>query len=216
MKRRVLVVAAEEFELRPLRKAVAERLDTEYVFVANGPGRKLAREAVESAGVPVSFDAFVSVGLCGALEEELGIGFIVVGHTVNGVRIQEPRGGGEMFRWHGEIASVDRVAGTVEEKRRLRSTGAIAVEMEAAAVLEKAQEVGRPFYAVKAVSDTANEGFTLDLNAARDAEGRFSVMRVLGQAFRSPLTGFPELARLKRNGEHAVNALGDFFAHCSF
>jgi hypothetical protein len=88
--------------------------------------------------------------------------------------------------------------------------------MEAAAVHERAREAGRPFFAVKAVSDTADEGFTLDLNAARRRDGRFSVMHILGQAFRSPSTGFPELVRLKRNGGRALTALGDFFANCSF
>ncbi len=214
MKKRVLVVAAEQFELDPIRKAVASGAKAEYVFVANGPGPKLARQAVESAGPAADFDAFVSVGLCGALDDGLCIGSIVVAQTVNGLSVAEPRAQGDMFR--GPIASVDYVAGTVEEKRRLKNTGAIAVEMEAAAVHEKALEAGRPFFAVKAVSDTADEEFTLDLNAARDAEGRFRVMQILGQAFRSPITGLPELVRLKRNGERAVAALGDFFAHCSF
>jgi hypothetical protein len=214
MKKRVLVVAAEQFELAPIRKAVSSNGDTEYVFVAKGPGPKLAQRAVESAGDPADFDAFVSVGLCGALDEDLDIASIVVAQTVNGLPVTEPRGSSYGVR--GDIASVDYVAGTVEEKRRLRSTGAIAVEMEAAAVHKKAREAGKPFFAVKAVSDTAGEGFTLDLNAARVADGSFSVIHILGQAFRSPATGFPELARLKRNGERAATALGDFFAQCSF
>jgi adenosylhomocysteine nucleosidase len=220
-RRRVLIVAALEFELKPVRDALTGRAfsgreGVEYLFVANGPGPRLARQAVESAGLTTAFDAVVSVGLCGALEEQMDVGCIVVGHTVNGVPIQEPRAGGEMFRWHGPIASIDYVAGTVEEKQRLRKTGAIAVEMEAAAVLEKAREAGRPFYAVKAVSDRADEEFKLDLNAARDTKGRFSTSRILAQALRSPREGLPELARLKRNGECAAKALGDFLVHCSF
>jgi hypothetical protein len=214
MKRRVLVVAAEEFELAPIRKAVAGSDHTDYVFVANGPGPKLAREAVKSAGQPAAFHSIVSVGLCGALVNELSVGSIVVGNGVNGVNIPEPRIGPGSCA--GRIASVDYVAGTVEEKQRLRETGAIAVEMEAAAVLEVAREVGRPFYCVKAVSDVAGESFALDLNAARDSDGRFRLMRILGQACRSPRTGFPELIRLKRNCERAASALGDFFAHCDF
>ena len=99
---------------------------------------------MESAGPPASFDALVSVGLCGALDEGLGIASIVVAEAVNGVPVAEPHTAGDMVR--GPIASVDYVAGTVEEKRRLRTTGAIAVEMEAAAVHEKALEAGRPFY----------------------------------------------------------------------
>jgi nucleoside phosphorylase len=216
MKRRVLVVAAEQFELAPIRRAVARRNDAEFVLVANGPGPRLARRAAESAGELVAFDSFVSVGLCGALQEELTVGMIVIGGTVNEVRVQEPRYSGEIFSWTGPIASVNYVAGTVDEKRRLRKTGAIAVEMEAAAVLEVAREVGRPFYCVKSVSDLADEGFTVNLNATRDDEGRFSVIRILGQACRSPVKAFPELARLKRNGERAATALGEFFAHCNF
>jgi adenosylhomocysteine nucleosidase len=219
MKRRVLVVAAEEFELAPIRRAVAGRDDTEYVFAANGPGPKLARDAVKSAGGTAEYHAVVSVGLCGALVDGLDVGSIVVGNGVNGVNISEPRVDADYAmgsRNIGPIASVNYVAGTVDEKRRLRRTGAIAVEMEAAAVLELASEVARPFYCVKAVSDIAGESFALDLNAARDTDGRFSVMRILGQALRAPGTGFPELARLKRNGERAANALGEFFAHCDF
>lgn len=172
----------------------------------------MAREAVESVGT--AFDAFVSAGLCGGLIDELTVGSIVVGNSVNGVNIPEHRLGSPCH--HGQIASVDYVAGTVEEKQRLRKTGAIAVEMEAAAVLELAREAGRAFYCVKAVSDVAGESFAIDFNAARDNDGRFSVMRILGQACRSPVAGFPELARLKRNSEQAANALGDFFAHCNF
>ncbi|MEJ7606862.1 MAG: hypothetical protein WKF37_11480 [Bryobacteraceae bacterium] len=52
---------------------------------------KCAAAAVEGAGVPVSFDAFVSVGLCGALIDEANVGMIVLGSTVNGFEAQEPR-----------------------------------------------------------------------------------------------------------------------------
>src|SRR5687768_2589646 len=96
MKKRVLIVAAEQFELDPIRKAVAPGGDTEYVFVANGPGPKLARQAVESAGRPEDFDVFVSVGLCGALDDVLGIGSIVVAQAVNGRPAARLRAAGAM------------------------------------------------------------------------------------------------------------------------
>jgi adenosylhomocysteine nucleosidase len=214
MKRRVLVVAAEQFELAPIRRAVADHVDVDYMLVANGPGPRLAGMAAAAAGPPVAFDAFVSVGLCGALMDGLDIGSIVVGSSINGVEIPKPRVGSGYIS--GPIASVDYVAGTVEEKRRLRETGAIAVEMEAAAVLEHARLGARPFYCVKAVSDVASEEFVLDLNAARDENGRFNVARILGQAARSPRAALPQLARLKRNAGCAARALGEFFADCNF
>jgi nucleoside phosphorylase len=172
----------------------------------------LAGEAADAAGPNV--DVVLSVGLCGALVEELEVGQIVAGSSINGVEIDRPRC--QMKAVSGPIASVDRVAQTVAEKRRLRETGAIAVEMEAAAVLERAREWKVPFYCIRAVSDRASEGFALDLNAARDEVGRFKASRVLGQAIRRPWVGFPELWRLRRNSEVAAKALGEFIGNCSF
>jgi hypothetical protein len=98
----------------------------------------------------------------------------------------------------------------------LYAAGAVAVEMEAAAVAGRAKEWRMPFYCVRAVSDLALEGFALDLNEMRDEEGRFSRSRIVLRALTSPLRLFPELLRLNRNSGRAARALGDFFANCSF
>jgi hypothetical protein len=214
MKRRLLVVAAEEFELAPLRMALAGRGDAEYVFVAGGPGPRLAGLAVDRAGPIDGFDGVISAGICGALDEDLKIESIVVGRAVNGVAIPGPAACGDCKQ--GPVASVDYVACTREQRRRLRSTGAIAVDMESAAVLERARAAGRPFFCIKAVSDGAGEEFVIDLNAARDSDGRFSAARILRQAVRSPAKAIPEMVRLKRNSERAAKALGEFVAHCYF
>lgn len=206
--RTFLVVAAESFEL----KYIAARPQESWIFVANGPGPILAGEAVDR--ITQDVDAILNVGLCGALIPELGIGDIVLGSSVNGLKIEVPQSTGKSMV--GPIVSLDRVAQTVEEKAALRKTGAIAVEMEAAAVLERARQRGVPFYCVRAVSDTASEGFELDLNATRDKAGRFRVGRILAQAARRPITGLPELLRLKRNSDLASKALGEFIGNCSF
>jgi adenosylhomocysteine nucleosidase len=206
--RTVLVVAAESFELKYIRP----RADEHWVLKANGPGKALAGEAADAVGSQV--DVVLSVGLCGALAEELEIGQIVVGSSVNGVMIELPQCSGSFVS--GPIASIDWVAQTVAEKRQLRETGAVAVEMESAAVLERARAWKVPFYCIRAVSDRATEGFALDLNAARDEVGRFKVSRLLAQAVRRPIAGFPELLRLRRNSEAAAKALGEFIGNCSF
>jgi adenosylhomocysteine nucleosidase len=202
----ILMVAAERFELQHIRPQAG------WVLTANGPGPALAGEAVDRVDSKV--DAVVSIGLCGALADGLRVGDIVVGSAVNGVEIELPEVAGRHVI--GPIASVDRVAQTVAEKVLLRETGAIAVEMEAAAVLERARRWGVPFYCIRAVSDTATEGFELDLNAARDRSGRFRVGQILAQTIRRPFTGVPELLRLKRNSEAASKALGEFIGNCSF
>jgi adenosylhomocysteine nucleosidase len=204
----ILVVAAENFEL----KYIPARKNQQWILTANGPGPVLAGEAVDR--VTQDVDAILNVGLCGALVPELGIGDIVLGSAINGVKIDVPRRAPKSVV--GSIASMDRVAQTVAEKAALRETGAIAVEMEAAAVLERARRRGVPFYCIRAVSDTASEGFELDLNATRDKSGRFRVGRILAQAACRPLTGVPELLRLRRNSELASKALGEFIGNCSF
>lgn len=202
------MVAAENFELRYIRP----RVDVRWILTANGPGPALAGQAADRVGSGV--DAVMSVGLCGALAEGLNVGDIVIASSVNGVAVDKPHG--SLKARVGPIVSVDRVAQTVADKQHLRQTGAIAVEMEAAAVLERARRWGVPFYCVRAVSDTADEGFELDLNATRDASGRFRVGRILAQAARRPLTRVPELLRLRRNSEAACRALGEFIGNCSF
>lgn len=196
---RVLIVAAEHWELKYIRPRPNWRL------AANGPGPLLAAAAVSDDA-----DVVVSTGLCGALVPDLRIGDVVVGTAVNGVPVETLPGG-----FAGPLASIDRVAATVAEKRELARTGAVAVEMEAAGVLDRARVLGQRFYCVKAVSDAADEGFTLDFNAAREPSGRFSVRRILAQAARRPLVVGPELIRLKRASDRAARALEDFFERCS-
>jgi hypothetical protein len=202
------VVAAEQFELKYVQPARGQR----WIMRANGPGFRLAGAIADGIGPAV--DAILNVGLCGALDERLAVGDIVVGTAVNGVTVDVPAVSGVFHA--GGIASVDHVAQTAAEKRQLRATGAIAVEMESAALLQRARRWGVPFYCVRAVSDTADEDFALDLNAARDQEGRFRPGRIVAQALRRPLTGIPELLRLRRNADNAARALGEFLGNCRF
>jgi nucleoside phosphorylase len=114
------------------------------------------------------------------------------------------------------LASIDHVAQTAEEKRRLRAAGAWAVEMEAAGVAERAAHSGLPFYCVRVVTDLADESFGMDFNAALRPDGRFDTMRILAGAMRSPVKLFPELIRLHGRCQTAAKALGEFIAGCRF
>lgn len=204
----VLLVAAERFELRYIR----EPSGVAVIRVANGPGPVLAAEAVDSVRQRV--DLIVSTGLCGALDSSLRIGDVFVATSVNGVAVT-PVVASRPFR-SGPLVSIDRVAGTAEEKLALRERGALAVEMEAAGVLDRARARGVPFRCIRAVSDLAGETFGLDLNAARGQDGRFRLAHILARAARHPFQGVPELVRLRRNADTAARALGEFFGDCHF
>lgn len=207
--RSILVVAAEQFELEHIQSRPGWNLTK----VANGPGSTLAAEAVNR--VPERPDVVVSTGLCGALDPALRVGEIFVATAVNGKPAELPRSR-LPFR-SGPLVSVDRVVQTAAEKQQLRKrSGAMAVEMEAEAVAAYASRNGLPFYCIRVVSDVAEESFRVDLNAARNRDGRFSVPRILLQAARRPLIAVPELLRLRRNAALATRALGEFFADCDF
>jgi len=181
-----------------------------WMLLANGPGPALVDRMLLSSEISGwHVRQIMSIGFCGALDPGLGIGDIVIS--------------GEGFRGpakrfvRGRICSADRVAVTSEEKRQLRqSTGAAVVEMEAAAVAEKARTWGVPFRAVKAVSDTADEDLALDFNQYRDRDGRFQTTRIAAAAVFHPFVTLPALLRLNRNCQRAAENLGAFLADCEF
>jgi hypothetical protein len=93
------------------------------------------------------------------------------------------------------------------------SSGALAVEMEAAGVLARTKRAELPFYCIKVVSDRADEGFGFDLNGLRTIEGRISRGKIGIHALSHPSV-LPELFRLKRRSERAAKALGEFLVSC--
>ena len=186
------------------------------LFVANGPGPKLASQAVDVVIGRQPIAALVSIGFCGGLDASLQPGDIFVAEEVLGVGpAMLPEGAAKAYRT-GRLISTDRVAVTAAEKSELRRTGASAVEMEAGGIARRAKQENIPFYCIRVVTDTAAESLPLDFNRMRDADGRFSRARIVAAAFRKPGVLIPELVRLNKRCKSAAKALGDFIADCRF
>ncbi len=182
---------------------VTAREKNRWLLIANGPGPRLVERAL---GRKPEVDGILSVGFCGALDPALEIGDIVISGEV-------PKAFGRCVQ--GDVASVDRVAVTAREKRELRAaTGAAVVEMESAAVAQKAREWNLPFGCVRVVSDAAGEDLPLDFNRYRDVDGRFKKARIALAALARPFTVLPGLMRLDRQCRQASERLGEFFANC--
>lgn len=192
--------------------------DHELLMVANGAGTRRAAAAVDAALAGFRPDALVSTGLCGAIVPELQPAQIVVATevTFGDARYASSPVKSTFPHSTGVVRTIDHIAQTADEKRLWRATGAIAVEMEAAAVAERAQAAGLAFYCIKAVSDLANETLQIDLNTALRPDGHFDTIKVLGSTLRRPLARVPELLRLWRRSGRAAYRLGDFFADCRF
>ncbi|MBI3694422.1 MAG: hypothetical protein HY238_06245 [Acidobacteria bacterium] len=216
LERKLNGLAAVDWGLRWARQG---RLGVRpVVIVANGAGRRNAARAVEIACGRCSVGAVVSTGLCGALDPALAVGQLVIADRV--VSLDPPA---EFpARWPGRtqaagspVLTVDRLVQTAEEKGRLRSTGAVVVEMEAAGVAVEAQRRGLPFFCVRVVSDGAGESFEIDYDRARLAGGGFSVPRLAAQAGVNPAR-WKELLGWRRRIERGATVLGDALGSLQF
>jgi adenosylhomocysteine nucleosidase len=186
----------------------------QVVLVANGPGPKLAGDAVDVVKEHESMEGLISIGFCGGLRQTLVPCDIFVASEVVGTGPALLPVSTRPFQT-GKLLSIDRVVSAAAEKRAL-SNDADAVEMEAAAVAARARDWGLPFYAVRVVTDTCEESFPLDFNRMRSADGRFSRAKILAAALRRPGVVFPELMKLNKRTKRAAQALGDFLADARF
>jgi adenosylhomocysteine nucleosidase len=162
---RVAIVAALEREILPLvrhwRLHVQESGGRSFRFfekeetvaVCGGIGAGPARRAAEAALALYSPAIVYSVGFAGALEENLKVGDIVlpcrVVDAADCSSVETGIGDGVLVTYHS--------VATPEQKVQLGSSfGAIAVDMEAAAVARAAEARGVRFRAVKAISDSSD------------------------------------------------------------
>lgn len=230
----LVLVAAEEREFGGIRRLgrfaplgwpldcswAGEFNGRRFLLVANGAGPRLAGEALDVTRERAAIDTVVSTGFCGALNPALVAGEIFVASAVCSAEGKDcyPARVPGASRPHavGTLVSGDRVIQSRQEKRRLRECGGDAVDMEAFALAARAAAWGLPFYCIRAVTDTAEESFRCDLNAARRADGRISHARLLLGALRRPTERLPELWWLRRRAGEAARALGEFLADCRF
>jgi adenosylhomocysteine nucleosidase len=174
-----------------------------FLMAANGAGSKLALLAAERAVVHARPDLLISAGYCGALAPHLRIGDIVACQQAEG----QP----------GEILGVDQIVTSAADKlRAFQQTSAAAVDMESHALARFAARNGIPFRIIRAVSDEAHQDLGLDLNLARDRDGRIRDLSVLHLALLRPWSGLPALIRLASNASFASQRLGDFLASTRF
>lgn len=225
---KILAIAALALELKPwLRRCQSrEKLNWPLAFaqtaqwndatlyaVANGPGPRLAAEALETAIKRAGpFDALMSIGLCGALDTDLPLNAICTANEVahgESAWPADPIPGAKAHR----LLSIDRFLGDPAEKQKWAENGFGIVEMEAAPIAKYAAANNIPFHAVKVVSDRAAERFSLDFNQYRDADGRFSNTRIALAALARPIQYAPDLFRMASRGPAASEILGVFLSH---
>jgi nucleoside phosphorylase len=159
----------------------------------------------------------VSAGVCGALDPRLRQGDLVLPEVVLGAggarhpvdpAARERVAARAPGALGGALVTALAVVATPEAKAALgRRTGAVAVDMESAAVLAAAARAGHRALAVRAVSDAASERVPPELLPAIGPDGRLSLGAVVGLIARPrTLPRALALGRATRRALHAVAA----------
>ena len=230
----MLIVAAHRAEVKPLARRLEKSEPVQaglpwaatgylgglpIVLVAGGIGRENATRAIRRVEERWKMRGMLSTGWCGGLDPALQVGDIVVADRVisenprDTYSAQTPTAPSRDRK--GAVLTVNRFIATAEEKHCLHATGAIAVDMEAAAVAAEAARLVVPFFCIRTVSDPAGQTFRLDFNQSRRPDGTFSTPRIAAQAALSP-AAWRELIGMGRAAHHSAQALGEFLGSCRF
>jgi adenosylhomocysteine nucleosidase len=193
------------------------------LVLETGVGPRAALPAVEwllsgpvFGNVPYRPKVVLSAGFCGALQDSLALGDVILA-----TEVRDEEGNCWPTTWPGELppgewqpplhrggllCTSSLVAGT-EAKRDLgRRHGCLAVDMESAAVARLCRQRGVPFGCVKAVSDEQGTPLSPRLVSLLSG-GRVSLLRTSVAVATAPsLAG--ELWQLARHTEKAGRQLG--------
>jgi adenosylhomocysteine nucleosidase len=195
------VVTALPAEARWLRaSALAVRV--------GGVGAEHARRAARTL-IADGATALISWGTAAALVPSLSVGTLVLADRVIGDSAALVPDLGWTARVadavreivpvvRGTIACPVEVLRSASEKHALADgSGAIAADMESAAIGGVAREAGLPWIVVRAVSDAADTVVPASVVGAIDGAGVLSLARLLGALVRNPgdIAALPALAR---------------------
>jgi adenosylhomocysteine nucleosidase len=213
---KIAIVAALEREVRPLVSdwRVAEKKfegrsfrffeKDETVVVCGGIGAEAARRGAEAVISIFSPAVIYSAGFAGALDPAMKAGAILrPGRVVNArdassVMVE----GGQ-----GILVTSGSVADPAQKAKLREAFGAVAVDMEAAAVARAADTHGIAFAAVKVISDEADFNFP-STERFVDSAGNFNEARFAMFAALRPWLWL-RVIQLARNSKRASRLLCD-------
>lgn len=226
----ILILTGLDLEARALARWLALPPDPSLGVPAFGPGvTRAAPVGVRGACLDARWTSLVSglerplvisAGLCGALDPELAPGALVVPERVIGPLGDEMQPDGDGHRRAlaqapsartGSLVTTEDVVATPRAKSELRArSGAIAVDMESAAILRAAAAAGFPSVVVRGVSDHACQELPRELIDVMSPEGRLRIGRA-GVLIAHPAV-LPQAFRLRRATMRALRAVAQVLA----
>jgi len=204
----------------------------EVVVGVGGMGAARASEAAAELIRQFQPDLLISTGTCGAISNDLDTGHIVAPHSSQvlsmsqddplpkppvsiPLTIQEPlavaRARAGLRGENGLLLTADRLLKTVAEKKALADIpGAVAVDMESAAIAEAARAADIPFGIARAVLDRAWDEIVVDYERMTRGRGEPAISDVLGYLLTHP-GQWSAFGRDVRRASRAAAALRVYF-----
>lgn len=200
--KRIGFITALASEARTLRAAFgAEAVTTHGVLIVVAGIGAVAAARAATAGMSAGASALVSWGYAGGLAPNLTCGTLVVADRIictdgsvfgTDERWREALTacilGQQSVRCASLLSSSTVLVDEACKSRKFRDTGAVAVDMESAAVAQVAWDWGVPFLAVRAVVDTARDTLPRAIIDAIGPEGKLRWGRLCRDVVRSPRT----------------------------
>lgn len=190
--------------------AIANR--SELKLIVSGMGSDRAEIAARSL-VEEGVDFLISWGFAGGLDPVLGSGALIIPAALVTPEGQEHPASLHIDRPFLEavattvqvldkpLVSVEKAVTTVEEKQMLFSkSGAVAVDMESAAIASVAQDTGINFAAVRAVLDGANRSLPRFIDQAVDEFGSVKIGSFIRSLARYPSDLFTLSSLMRGSG----------------
>jgi adenosylhomocysteine nucleosidase len=196
----------------------------DLLLIRMGVGPDNAETAASRLFKETPIAAALSLGVAGGLSPRAQTGDLVVGDRA----ILRRSSGQESFpcdarlldaamtvirRWDsrhclGPILTVDRIVLTAEEKRNLAAeSGAIALDMESAAIASAASACSVPFLAIRGVLDTIDEDLAVGFDQFLDERGEPHLPRLIRYLITHPFT-LPHLVGLGARTKAICTRLG--------
>jgi adenosylhomocysteine nucleosidase len=190
---RLALIVPLALERQCLTSAAAERSDSQLMILQSGQGAdnaaRIARLAIANGA-----QALLSIGVAGALSQELAAGDVVVPTAVidaqTATKIDCSHGWSEALRRKvsesgtahgGTLLSVTGVLASAAQKAAAAQRfGSVACDMESAAIAATAQEAKLQFAVLRVISDAAADELPSDVSNWVDSSGNPRMRPVLG------------------------------------
>jgi len=190
--------------------------DIRVALAQSGMGPDLARHATQALIDGHSPGWIISAGFSGALQPEMKVGDIVVGNSIvdrAGAKLEidlkmEPNPAQGLYV--GRLIMVDRIVGTVAEKKALAEDhAAIAVDMESLAVAQVCRQAKIRFMAVRVISDNLAADLPVEIQSVVGSSGTVRLGAAVGAIFKRPGSA-KDMWRLREQAMDAAERLATF------